>query len=170
MAYETDDNTFTGPPGTGGSIKPFTILLVDDDSDCRALIRDAIGETGQAFRVIEHENGKDAVDFLFNCEDVDRPSIIFLDLEMPRMGGLETLEMIKAHPKLKDIPVVILTGVADSQVIERAALLGANSYTLKHGRVEAFIESIVASANYWLTVHQYPYRAKPQVSANPEGT
>lgn len=134
----------------------YTILIVDDDQDCRALMRDAIQELGSNFRVMEHENGKDAVDFLFGCDAKCKPDVIFLDLEMPRMGGLETLEMIKAHPRMKEIPVVILTGVSDRDVIERAALLGANSYTVKPSGVDQFIQTILASANYWLKVHQYP--------------
>jgi CheY-like chemotaxis protein len=143
----------------------FTILIVDDDQDCRALVRDAIGALGGNYRVIEHANGKDATDFLFSCPPSSRPDVIFLDLEMPRMGGLETLEMVKAHPRLKDIPVIILTGVVDKDIIERAALLGANSYTIKPSRVDQFIQTILASANYWLNVHQYPRHGLSQNSA-----
>lgn len=148
---------------TAGVIAPFTILLVDDDADCRAFVRDAIGELGSGYRVVERENGKEAIDFLFACDAVNRPNIIFLDVEMPRMGGLETLEAIKGEPRLKEIPVVMLTGVEDDQIIQRAALLGANSYTLKPGKVEAFIQTVLASTNYWLTVHQYA-RRRPAVS------
>ncbi len=140
-----------------GSCVPFTVMLVDDDSDCRALVRDAISELGSGYRVIERENGKDATDYLFAGDSI-KPNVIFLDLEMPRMGGLEALEMIKSHPRLKEIPVIILTGVDDDNAIERAALLGANSYTLKPSKVEEFIQTILASANYWLTVHQYSRR------------
>lgn len=148
---------------TAGVIAPFTILLIDDDADCRALVRDAIDELGSGYRVIERENGKEAIDYLFACDAANRPNIIFLDVEMPRMGGLETLEAIKGEPRLKEIPVVMLTGVEDDQVIQRAALLGANSYTLKPGKIEAFIQTVLASTNYWLTVHQYA-RRRPAVN------
>ena len=131
----------------------YTILVVDDDEDCRALVRDSIGELGADYRVIERSNGKDATEFLFSCDDASRPDVIFLDLEMPLMGGLETLEMIKAHPRLKKIPVVILSGVVDKATIERAALLGANSYTIKPTRVDQFIQTILASAHYWLCIN-----------------
>lgn len=138
----------------------FTIMIVDDDQDCRALVRDAIEDLGCKYRVIEQSNGKEAVDFLLNCESQNRPDVIFLDLEMPRMGGLEALEAMKADPRVKDIPVIILTGVADHEVIKRAALLGANSYTVKPSGVDQFIQTILASTRYWLTVHQYPRRPR----------
>lgn len=133
----------------------FTVLLVDDDPDCRSFLRDAIRDLDHACQIIECGDGKQAMDFVFGCEPPLRPDLIFLDMEMPRMGGLEVLEMVKSHPQLKGIPVIILSGVDDDQMIERAAHLGANSYALKAGRVDAFIETVRVTANYWLAVHQY---------------
>jgi len=149
----------------GGDV--FTILLVDDDPDCRALIREAIGECGAKHVVIELGDGQAAIDYLKNkvATGGTRPGLIFLDLEMPRMNGLQTLEAIKSHEHLLDIPVVMMTGVADDAYIQQAAVLGANSYTIKPANPEQFLRTVMTSTQYWLTVHQYPGRHMPQKEA-----
>jgi two-component system response regulator len=96
--------------------------------------------------------------------DFPRPGLIYLDLEMPGMNGQETLKAIKADPDLRDIPVVMMTGVADENEMKRAAANGANSYTLKPANVEQFIQTVLASTSYWLTIHQYPdHHAPPEL-------
>ena len=161
MARESDQ-----PDTNAMRARPFTILLVDDDQDCRSIMRDAFDEVSGSHRIIELENGKDAIDYLLDSDESIRPDLIFLDLEMPRMGGLEVLEMAKSHPRLKSIPVIVLSGVSDCDVIERALMLGANSYTVKQNRIEEFIAAVSASATYWLTMHQYPRKALQQKLAS----
>ena len=85
-----------------------------------------------------------------------RPGLIYLDLEMPGMDGQATLKAIKADPQLRDIPVVMMTGVCDEKEMKTAAANGANSYTLKPANVEQFLRTVLASTSYWLTIHQYP--------------
>jgi CheY-like chemotaxis protein len=147
--------------------QPITILLVDDDPDCRLLIRDAISECRVSKAVYEPTNGAAAMQFLKrqgNFADAPRPGLIYLDLEMPGMNGQETLRAIKADPQLRDIPVVMMTGVADETEMKTAAANGANSYTLKPANVEQFIQTVLASTSYWLTIHQYPdHHAPPEL-------
>src|SRR5688500_13800355 len=98
------------------SAEPITILLVDDDPDCRLLVREAITECKILNSVHEVEDGKQALDFVFRrgkFADAPRPGLIYLDLEMPGLGGQEVLKEIKSSPQLKDIPVVMMTGVCD---------------------------------------------------------
>jgi len=138
---------------------PITILLVDDDPDCRLLIRDAIAECKVSNAVYEASNGAEALDFLRRrgrFADAPRPGLIYLDLEMPGMDGQATLKAIKADPDLRDIPVVMMTGVADEKEMKKAAVNGANSYTIKPANVEQFLRTVLASTSYWLTIHQYP--------------
>jgi CheY-like chemotaxis protein len=144
---------------------PLTILLVDDDQDCRTFVRDAIRESGSDHRVIECDNGYAALHYLQHSDVDSRPGLIFLDVEMPGMNGLETLARIRSCSDWNDIPVVMLTGVADEEHMRRAAALGANSYTVKPARAEQFLTAVLASTNYWLTVHQYPQRHLPQDQA-----
>ena len=144
--------------------QPITILLVDDDPDCRMLIRDAIAECKVSNDVHEVANGQEALDFLhrrgrFAC--APRPGLIYLDIEMPQMDGQATLKEIKATPALRDIPVVMMTGVCDEAQMKQAAANGANSYTIKPASAEQFLRTVLASTNYWLTIHQYPEHHLP---------
>jgi CheY-like chemotaxis protein len=135
--------------------QPITILLVDDDPDCRMLIRDAITNCKVSNSVYEAANGKEALEFL-RRHGAPRPGLIFLDLEMPGMNGQETLKNIKADEDLRDIPVVMMTGVTDENEMKAAAVNGANSYTIKPANAEQFLRTVLASTSYWLTIHQYP--------------
>jgi two-component system response regulator len=144
--------------------QPITILLVDDDPDCRMLIRDAINECKVSNAVYECSNGKEALEFLQRrgkYASAPRPGLIYLDLEMPHMNGQETLKAIRANEELRDIPVVMMTGVADENEMRAAAANGANSYTLKPANVEQFLRTVLASTSYWLTIHQYPDHHHP---------
>lgn len=144
--------------------QPITILLVDDDPDCRLLIRDAINECKVSNSVFEVSNGKEALEFLKRSgiyKHAPRPGLVYLDLEMPGMNGQETLKAIKADPELRDIPVVMMTGVADENEMKLAAANGANSYTIKPANVEQFLRTVLASTSYWLTIHQYPEHHLP---------
>ncbi|MCC7351993.1 MAG: response regulator [Phycisphaerales bacterium] len=141
-----------------------TILLVDDDPDCRMLIRDAIAECKVSNSVFEVSNGKEAMEFLHRrgrYANAPRPGLIYLDIEMPETDGQEVLRQIKASPELRDIPVVMMTGVSDEQQMKLAADNGANSYTLKPANAEQFLRTVLASTSYWLTIHQYPDRHLP---------
>ena len=145
--------------------EPITILLVDDDADCRFLIRDAIAECKVSNEVHEVCNGREALDFLLRrgaYPNAPRPGLIFLDIEMPGLDGLETLRQIKSDPMLSDIPIVMMTGVCGEEQMQTAARLGANSYTLKPANAEQFLQTVLASTNYWLTVHQYPRHHLPE--------
>jgi CheY-like chemotaxis protein len=85
-----------------------------------------------------------------------RPGLIYLDIEMPGMDGQSVLKAIKADPDLRDIPVVMMTGVSDERQMRMAAKAGANSYTIKPAKADQFLKTVVTSTNYWLTIHQYP--------------
>jgi CheY-like chemotaxis protein len=82
--------------------------------------------------------------------------LIYLDIEMPGINGQTVLKAIKANPDLRDIPVVMMTGVSDERQMQMAAKTGANSYTIKPANAEQFLKTVVTSTNYWLTIHQYP--------------
>ena|GEM_PF-518150 len=155
LIHVGDSTSIEAPAG-------LTVLLVDDDDDCRSLVRDAIGESGGSGAIVEVTDGVSALNYLReNIEDNGRPGLIFLDIEMPRMDGLETLRRIKEDPRLRDIPVVMLTGVSEEVAMQRAAEYGANSYTVKPADAEAFLRTIMASTNYWLTVHRRPQQHLP---------
>src|ERR1051326_3669946 len=109
---------------------PIAILLVDDDADCRMLIRDAISECKVSNDVHEVENGQQAIEFLKRrgkYANVPRPGLIYMDIEMPVMNGLEAVKVIKADPEIRDIPLVMMTGVSDENQMRRGAPSRADS-------------------------------------------
>lgn len=164
---------------SGSKRGALTILLVDDDEDCRSIIRDAIRDAVprgvEEPHIVEMPDGAAAVAYLTRVADaaaagdpeasLGMPGLVFLDVEMPRLNGLDTLAAIKAMPAMSGVPVVMLTGVADEAHMRDAARRGANSYTIKPASAEQFIDTVRASANYWLTIHQYPTHHLPQAAA-----
>jgi len=147
--------------------EPITILLVDDDEDCRTLIRDAISACKVSNQIHEASNGREALDFLRRrgvFSKAPRPGLVYLDIEMPGLDGQSVLREIKNDPELRDIPVVMMTGVADETQMAEAAKNGANSYTLKPASAEQFLRTVLASTTYWLTIHQYPTHHLPAVA------
>ena len=144
--------------------QPITILLVDDDPDCRLLIRDAIAECKVSNDVYEVSNGAEALDFVNRrgrYVNAPRPGLVYLDIEMPAMDGQATLKAIKANAATRDIPVVMMTGVCDEEQMKTAAANGANSYTIKPANAEQFLRTVLDSTRYWLTIHQYPSHHLP---------
>ena len=141
------------------SAQPVTILLVDDDEDCRQLIRDAIEQAKLDNPVYEVSSGEEALAFLHRqgaYADAPRPGLVYLDIEMPGMDGQETLKAIRRDPRLSDIAVVMMTGVTDDAQKILAMANGANSYTNKPTDAMTFMQTVVHSTNYWLRIHQFP--------------
>jgi len=139
--------------------EPITILLVDDDPDCRLLIREAISQCKISNRVYEVKSGQEALDFVFRrgqYSGAPRPGLVYLDIEMPGLSGQDVLRTIKSSPQHRQIPIVMMTGVSDEKQMELAARNGANSYTIKPASAEQFLKTVLASTNYWMMIHQYP--------------
>jgi two-component system response regulator len=161
VAQNCKTTTFIPPVKEG---EPIAILLVDDDPDCRLLIRDAISESKVSNRVFEASNGQEAMDFLMRRgahANAPKPGLIYLDIEMPGMDGQETLKKVRSLPEFRDTPIVMMTGVSDETQMKTAAANGANSYTIKPANAEQFLRTVLASTNYWLTIHQYPQHHLP---------
>jgi CheY-like chemotaxis protein len=144
------------------SAQPVTILLVDDDEDCRQLIRDAIEEGKLDNPIYEAASGEEALMFL-NQEgryaQAPRPGLVYLDIEMPGMDGQETLRRIRKDPRFADIAVVMMTGVTDDGQKILAMANGANSYTNKPTDAMTFMQTVMQSTNYWVRIHQFPSAA-----------
>jgi CheY-like chemotaxis protein len=148
------------------SAQAVPILIVDDDEDCRQLIRDAIDE-GHPGRpkpeVYEVTSGEEALLFLRRegrYADAPRPGLVLMDIEMPGMGGQEALKMIRRERQFADVAVVMMTGVTDDGQKRLAMASGANSYTNKPTDADTFMRTVVCTADYWLRIHQFPAWAK----------
>jgi len=141
--------------------RPITILLVDDDPDCRLLIRDIVEAAAARARVREAADGQEALDYLRRVgrfAAAPRPALIYLDVEMPGRGGLEVLAAIKADPQLRDIPVVMLTGVADRHLRRRAIEGGAEGFVVKPADPRRFLHTVDQSVRHWVA----PPNSAPQ--------
>jgi two-component system, response regulator len=141
--------------------EPIVILMADDDADDRMLTRDAMHESrlGNPFR--EVEDGQELMDYLrrkgkYATADAPRPGLILLDLNMPRMDGREALELIKKDPKLRCIPVIILTTSKTEEDILRTYGLGANSFITKPVTFDGLVEIVRALNSYWFNIVQLP--------------
>lgn len=132
------------------------ILLVEDDINDALLLRRAFAKAGGRNTIVQLEDGDAAVAYLGGTDDyADRerhplPCLILLDLKLPRRSGFEVLEWMRAQPGLKRLPVVVLTSSQQSQDINRAYDLGANSYLVKPVGFDTLLEMVRALNLYWL--------------------
>ncbi len=141
---------------------PITILMADDDEDDRLLAVDALKE-GRILNNLQCvEDGVELLEYLrregkfSDAATSPRPSLILLDLNMPRMDGREALEQIKADPKLRSIPVVILTTSKEEEDMLRGYDLGAASYITKPVNFEGLVDLMQALGRYWIEFVELP--------------
>ena len=131
------------------------ILIVDDNPGDVRLTVEALNDGGMQNSLHTARDGAEAIAFLRRqgkYGDAPRPDLILLDLDMPRMGGLQVLAEIKKDAALKDIPVVILTGSHDIEDIVKTYNLHANCYVTKPIDLEQFIRMVKSITNFWLTI------------------
>lgn len=109
---------------------PLHILLADDDEDDRLIFKDAINEVKVKTKITIVNDGVQLMDYLNETED-ELPHIVFLDLNMPRKGGIECLKEIRNDPRLKGLSIAIYSTSASEQDIEDTFVKGANIYIKK---------------------------------------
>ncbi|GGF54640.1 response regulator [Alteromonas lipolytica] len=142
---------------------PITILMADDDEDDRLLALDALKEGRVLNNLNCVEDGIELLEYLrregkFADPAVSpRPSLILLDLNMPRMDGREALQQIKADPSLRSIPVVILTTSKEEEDMIRGYDLGAASYITKPVNFDGLVELMRAIGRYWIEFVELPH-------------
>jgi two-component system response regulator len=138
------------------------ILLVEDNPNDEALTLRAFKKSKIANDVMVMHDGAEALDFLFgtgqyaNRDLSVMPTVILLDLKLPKLDGLEVLERLRANPRTKLLPVVILTSSGEEQDIAQGYNLGANSYLRKPVDFMKFIASIEQLGLYWLVLNEPP--------------
>ncbi len=138
---------------------PVKILLIDDDQGDIEFTRDILSESKINLSITSVESGEEALRYLQKqgpFVDSETPDLILLDLNMPKMNGIETLQAIKREHKLKKLPVIILTTSEDDDDIARTYLLGASSFITKPVDCEQFEQAIKSIHNIWFTVFKFP--------------
>lgn len=139
--------------------KPVHFLLVEDDEEHAMLVKMAFSESDISGTLDWVTDGTDALEYLYRQEKYassPRPDVILLDLRLPKMDGHEVLTTIKADPKLKHIPVIVLSTSDSQNDRERAYQLAANSYLVKPIDFENFQQLISELKTYWGFWNQPP--------------
>jgi CheY-like chemotaxis protein len=151
----------------GGEGEALTILMADDDPDDRLLARRALEKHGLAEALRTVADGEELMDYLHRRGPYadpalsPRPSLVLLDLNMPRKDGREALAEMKGDPSLRQIPVVVLTTSRSEEEIFRSYDLGANSYVTKPVTFDGLVEVMGSLDIYWLRTVSLPTDPPP---------
>ncbi|MFZ5425706.1 MAG: response regulator [Thermodesulfobacteriota bacterium] len=135
------------------------ILIVDDDPADVELTVEGLKSAKLAININSVSDGEKALAYLRRqppYENATRPDLVFLDLNMPRMDGRQVLERMKGDPRLRSIPVVVLTTSAAETDVAHSYNLGANCYVTKPVDLDGFIKVIHSIEEFWLTVVKLP--------------
>ncbi|MBW8847498.1 MAG: response regulator [Burkholderiales bacterium] len=140
------------------------ILLVEDNPDDVALTLRAFKRSHLMNPLVVARDGVEALDFVFaRGAHADRagaplPTLVILDLKLPRLDGLGVLKALRADPRTALLPAVILTSSKEEQDIVSGYKLGANSYVRKPVDFTEFLEAVKVLGIYWLALNQLPPR------------
>jgi two-component system response regulator len=138
------------------------ILLVEDNPDDEALTLRALKKNNIRNAVVVARDGAEALDYLFGTgasagrEALELPQVVLLDLKLPKVDGLEVLRRLRAHPRTRLLPVVILTSSKEERDLVNGYALGANSYVRKPVDFAEFTEAVRQLGLYWLILNEPP--------------
>jgi two-component system response regulator len=147
-------------------MNPKVILLVEDNPSDVALTQRAFQKSRVANDLVVVEDGQEALDYLFGAgayqgRDVEQlPTLVLLDLKLPRVDGFEVLRRIRSDPRTRRLRVVMLTTSAEEQDIGASYDLGVNSYIRKPVDFIQFAEAIQQLGLYWLVLNEIPPKVR----------
>jgi two-component system response regulator len=139
-----------------------TILLVEDNADDEELTLLALKESNIVNEIVVAHDGVEALDYLFGTGSyagralARMPQLILLDLKLPKLDGREVLERLRADPRTRLVPVVVMTASSEEQDIIASYQLGANSYVRKPVEFHRFVEAVRQLGLYWLLINEDP--------------
>ena len=140
-----------------------TILLVEDNPDDEMLTLRAMKKNKILNEIVVARDGSEALDYIFGTGKYEgrdvaaSPQLILLDLNLPKIGGLEVLKRIREDSRTRLYPVVILTSSREERDLVESYKLGANSYIRKPVDFNQFIEAVQQLRLYWLGLNELPY-------------
>ncbi len=150
----------------GHSIDKKLILLIEDNPDDEALALRALKKSNIEGEIIIARDGLEALDYLLGRsayegrDTSEQPRLILLDLNLPKMGGLEVLKRIRENPVTTYLPVVILSTSTEQKDLVSGYNLGANSYIPKPINFDQFIDAVNLLGHYWLSCNTPPPPAR----------
>lgn len=138
------------------------ILLVEDTPDDAVLTTMSLKQSGLLNEVILVEDGVEALDFLFargnfsGRNPADIPALVLLDIKMPRLNGIEVLQQLRADPRMRLLPVVMLTTSVEEVDLVHSYESGANAYVRKPVDLEQFHQAIRRLGLFWIVTNETP--------------
>jgi CheY-like chemotaxis protein len=137
------------------------ILLVEDDPKDVELTLEALGDYNLANEVIVARDGEQALDYLycrgnFAARTKGNPAVLLLDLKLPKVDGLEVLKQVRSDPKLKLIPVVVLTSSREERDMMGSYQLGVNAYVVKPVDFHEFVNAVKELGIFWAVINEPP--------------
>jgi CheY-like chemotaxis protein len=138
--------------------RPARILLVEDSVADAKLFGIALDEAGSSSEVMLAEDGDDALRKLaaIVAGDISRPDVVVLDINLPRVNGIDVLRRIKGDPELRTIPVVVFSTSRAEVDVAAAYACGASSYVVKPVDLHRFIEVVRSIESYWTATVRLP--------------
>ena len=141
--------------------KPRWILLAEDNANDADLTMRALAANQSPSEIVLAGDGAEALDCLyrrgaFQARDDDPPSVVLLDLKMPKVDGLEVLRQIKSDAVLKNIPVVVFTSSKEGTDLAQTYQLGANAYVVKPLDFQEFVSTLKDVKKFWLIINEPP--------------
>ena len=141
--------------------EPLTILIAEDSPADAEMAIDALREAHLANPIVHVEDGVEVLDYLYargpwaGRRD-GMPSVLLLDIKMPRMDGLEVLRQLRADEQLKRLPVVVLTSSREESDLARSWDLGVNAYVVKPVDSEQFFTAVKTLGRFWAVLNETP--------------
>jgi two-component system response regulator len=138
------------------------ILLVEDNPDDEELTLLSLRKNNLAHDIVVVRDGVEAIEFLFGTgqyagRDISQtPTVILLDLKLPKLDGLGVLKRLRADDRARNLPVVVLTSSSQDADVLASYNLGANSYVRKPVEFGAFVEAVSSLGLYWVLLNRPP--------------
>ena len=162
MKHASDAHGPKRRSGSGGAralTRHVTVLHIDDDPNDTALLQAAIRHASLSFSIVNVQDGDEAIEYLSGAGVYSNrlryplPSLILLDLKLPRQTGHEILKWIRDHPGFNHMPVIVLSGSELKEDIKQAYVGGANSYLIKPIGFEALVSLVKSIGARWLALN-----------------
>ena len=143
-------------------MKTRRILLVEDNPDDEELTLVGLKRSGVLNEVKVVRDGEEALEFLFaegayrDRDPKEIPALILLDLKLPKLGGFDVLQKLRANPATSCVPVVILTSSSEEEDVVASYKMGANSFIRKPVEFDRFADAVRQLGLYWLLLNEPP--------------
>ena len=130
------------------------ILLVEDNPNDAELTLRALRKSDIGARLVIARDGAEALEYLLSSRP--KPKVVFLDLKLPKIDGIEVLRRVRADERTRSIPVVVLTSSQEERDISECYKLGVNSYVVKPVEFDRFYRAVGDLGTYWLVLNKSP--------------